>query len=63
MSFGDVAGAAVRYAREGFAVFEYMRRIPGRKNSWGIVKRPRVCPWCNTRCRHYWNWWRTGIYR
>ena len=24
MSFGDVAGAAVRYAREGFAVFEYM---------------------------------------
>jgi gamma-glutamyltranspeptidase/glutathione hydrolase len=24
MSFGDVAGAAIRYAREGFAVFEYM---------------------------------------
>ena len=24
MSFGDVAGAAMRYAREGFAVFEYM---------------------------------------
>ncbi len=24
MSFGDVAGAAIRYAREGFSVFEYM---------------------------------------
>ena len=24
MSFGDVAAAAIRYAREGFAVFEYM---------------------------------------
>ncbi len=24
MSFGDVAGAAIRYAKEGFAVFEYM---------------------------------------
>jgi gamma-glutamyltranspeptidase / glutathione hydrolase len=24
MSFGDVAGAAIRHAREGFAVFEYM---------------------------------------
>jgi gamma-glutamyltranspeptidase / glutathione hydrolase len=24
MSFGDVASAAIRYAREGFAVFEYM---------------------------------------
>src|SRR5215831_12221530 len=24
LSFGDVAGAAIRYAKEGFAVFEYM---------------------------------------
>jgi gamma-glutamyltranspeptidase/glutathione hydrolase len=24
MSFGDVAGAAIRYARDGFAVFEYL---------------------------------------
>src|SRR5262245_41353265 len=24
MSFGDVAAAAIRYAREGFAVFEYL---------------------------------------
>lgn len=25
-----------------------MRRIPGRKNSWGIVKRHRACRWCNS---------------
>ena len=53
MSFGDVARRAIRYAREGFAVFEYMatmiKRVRGRLPLVAVATRRSSCP--AARCR------------